>query len=104
MPQMAAYATSKAGLIGLTKALAGEYGAQAIRVNALLPGGTITPMAQEFGNSPEITEFVNNMHALKRQAEPKEIAQAALYLASDASSFITGTAMLVDGGASICKT
>jgi len=104
MPQMAAYAASKAGVVGLTKSLASEYGANAIRVNALLPGGTDTPMAKEFGDSPEIIEFVNNMHALKRTASPEEIAQSALYLASDASSFTTGTAMLVDGGVSICKT
>jgi len=104
MPQMADYAASKAGLIGLTKALATEYGAQAIRVNALIPGGTDTPMAREFGESPEVLEFVRNMHALKRTARPEEIAQAALYLASDVSRFTTGTAMLVDGGVSICKT
>ena len=104
MPQMAAYAASKAGLIGLTKSLACAHGAQNIRVNALLPGGTMTPMAEEFGTDPETTEFVNNMHALKRQAQPEEIARSALYLASDAASFVTGTAMLVDGGVSICKT
>lgn len=104
MPQMAAYATSKAGLICLTKALVGEYGSQGIRVNALLPGGTATPMAKEFGDSPDVTEFVNNLLALKRQAQPEEIAQAALYLASDAASFVTGTAMLVDGGVSISKS
>ena len=61
-------------------------------------------MADEFGSSPEIIEFVENMHALKRRAQPEEIARAALYLASDASSFITGTSMLVDGGVSISKT
>ena len=61
-------------------------------------------MAKEFGDSPEVIEFVNNMHALKRRALPEEIAQSALYLASDASSFTTGTAMLVDGGVSISKT
>jgi NAD(P)-dependent dehydrogenase (short-subunit alcohol dehydrogenase family) len=104
MPQMASYSASKAGLAGLTKSLASEYGTNAIRVNALLPGGTDTPMAKEFGDSPEIIEFVNNIHALKRRASPEEIAQSALYLASDASSFTTGTAMLVDGGASISKT
>jgi len=104
MPQMAAYSASKAGVVGLTKALASEYGANAIRVNALLPGGTDTPMAKEFGDSPEMIEFVNSIHALKRRASPKEIAQSALYLASDASSFTTGTAMLVDGGVSISKT
>jgi len=104
MPQMAAYSASKAGVVGLTKALASEYGASAIRVNALLPGGTDTPMAKEFGDSPEMIEFVNSIHALKRRASPEEIAQSALYLASDASSFTTGTAMLVDGGVSISKT
>lgn len=104
MPNKAAYAASKAGIVGLTKALATEYGAQNIRVNALLPGGTITPMADEFGTSSEVIEFVENMHALKRRAEPEEIAKAAMYLASNAASFVTGTAMLVDGGVSICKT
>jgi len=103
-PQKAAYAASKAGVIGLTKALAAEYGANAIRVNALVPGGTITPMADEFGDSPEVIEFVNSIHALKRRATAEEIAQSALYLASDASSFTTGSAMLVDGGVSINKT
>lgn len=103
-PQKSAYAASKAGVIGLTKALAAEYGANAIRVNALVPGGTITPMADEFGTAPEVIEFVNSIHALKRRAKPEEIAQSALYLASDASSFTTGSAMLVDGGVSINKT
>ncbi|MFV1984818.1 MAG: SDR family oxidoreductase [Thiohalomonadales bacterium] len=104
LPQMAAYAASKAGVVGLTKVLASEYGENAIRVNALLPGGTDTPMAKEFGDSPETIEFVNSIHALKRRASPEEIAQSALYLASDASSFTTGSAMLVDGGVSISKT
>lgn len=102
-PQMSAYAASKAGMIGLTKALAAEYGPMGVRVNALLPGGTDTEMGREFANTPEAIEFVNNMHALRRQAAPEEIAQSALYLASEASSFTTGTAMLVDGGVSICK-
>ena len=61
-------------------------------------------MAKEFGDSDEVRAFVKQMHALKRIATPEEIAQSALYLASDASSFTTGTAMLVDGGVSICKT
>jgi len=104
MPQMAAYAATKAGIIGFAKALAGEYGAQGIRVNALLPGATDTPMAADFGDSPEVIEFVKNLHALKRTAQPEEIAQSALYLASDASSFTTGTALLVDGGVSISRT
>jgi len=104
MPQMAAYAASKAGIIGLTKALAVEYGSMNVRVNALLPGGTETPMSREFANTPETVAFVKNLHALKRMALPTEIAKSALYLASDASCFTTGSAMLVDGGVSICKT
>lgn len=103
-PQQAAYAASKAGLIGLTKSLASEYGPQGIRVNALLPGGTDTEMAKDFGDSPEVQEFVKGIHALKRIAQPEELARSALYLASDLSSFTTGTAMLVDGGVSINKT
>lgn len=101
MPGMAAYAASKAGLVGLTQVLASEHGSQNIRVNALLPGGTDTPTGREFADTPEALEFVQNLHALKRMATPEEIAQSALYLASDASSFTTGSAMLVDGGVSI---
>lgn len=101
MPGMAAYAASKAGLVGLTQVLASEYGSRNIRVNALLPGGTDTAAAQEFANTPEALEFVEGLHALKRIARPEEIAQSALYLASDASSFTTGSALLVDGGVSI---
>jgi NAD(P)-dependent dehydrogenase (short-subunit alcohol dehydrogenase family) len=103
-PQNAAYAASKAGLVGLTKALAVEYGSRNIRINALLPGGTDTQMGREFASTPESLEFVKSIHALKRLAAPREIAQSALYLASDAASFTTGTALLVDGGVSICKT
>ena len=96
-PGMGAYAASKAGLIGLTQVIASEYGARGIRANALLPGGTDTPMGRDAG-SPEARAYVENLHALKRLATPAEIARSALYLASDASSFTTGTALLVDGG------
>jgi NAD(P)-dependent dehydrogenase (short-subunit alcohol dehydrogenase family) len=104
MPGVAPYAAGKAGLIGLTQALAVEFGPKGIRINALLPGGTDTPMAQAMIGTPEGRQFVENMHALKRIAMPDEIAKSALYLASDASSFTTGTAMLVDGGVSINRT
>jgi NAD(P)-dependent dehydrogenase (short-subunit alcohol dehydrogenase family) len=100
---VASYAASKAGLIGLTQALAVEFGSQRVRVNALLPGGTDTPMGRIMANTPETIAFIGGLHALKRIATPEEIAQSALYLASDASSFTTGTAMLVDGGVSINK-
>jgi NAD(P)-dependent dehydrogenase (short-subunit alcohol dehydrogenase family) len=100
-PGMAAYAASKAGLIGLTQVLAAEYGPRGIRVNALLPGATDTEMAREYANTPEIRAHIANLYALKRMATPREIARAALFLAGDASSFVTGTALLVDGGVSI---
>jgi NAD(P)-dependent dehydrogenase (short-subunit alcohol dehydrogenase family) len=103
-PNLGAYAASKAGLIGLTQVIAAEFGAKRIRANALLPGGTDTPMGRTVINTPEIRSFVEGLHALKRLAEPEEIAKAALYLASDASSFMTGSALSVDGGISINRT
>jgi len=98
MPGMAAYAASKAGLIGLTKALASEHAAEGVRVNALLPGGTLTQMA---GDDPATHESIAALHPLKRMADPAEIAQSALYLLSDRSSFVTGTSHLADGGISV---
>ena len=105
MPGMSAYAAAKAGLVGLVQCLAAELGPSGIRVNALLPGGTDTAMnvARAPGAGPEVLAFVQNLHALKRLAEPEEIARAALFLASDLASFVTGSAMLADGGASICR-
>ena len=92
-----AYGASKAGLIGLTHSLSAEHGPDGIRVNALLPGGTKTAMA---GDDPTTFEFIAGLHSLERMATPDEIAQAALFLLSDRSSFVTGTAMMVDGGVS----
>ncbi len=103
-PGVAAYAASKSGLIGLTQTLAAEFGPHGIRVNALLPGAVDTPMYQAMNNSSESKSFITGLHALKRVSLPDELAQAALYLASDASSFQTGSAMLVDGGLSITRT
>ena len=103
-PGMAAYAASKAGLVGLMRVIAVEYGARGIRANALLPGGTDTPLGRSVSNTPETLAFVEGLHALKRLARPEEIAQSALYLASDASSFTTGACLLADGGVSINRT
>ncbi len=100
-PGLAAYAASKSGLIGLVQVLASEYGQRGVRVNALLPGATDTPMGRAVANTPEAREFIAGLNAFKRIAAPEEIAQAALFLCSDASSFTTGTAMLADGGVSI---
>jgi len=103
-PGVAAYAASKAGLLGLMKSLAVEFGPRGLRVNALLPGGTQTAMADAFAPDESTRAFVRNLFALKRIAAPEEQARAALFLASDASSFVTGTALLADGGVSINRT
>ncbi len=100
-PGMGAYAASKAGLIGLMQVIAAEFGPKGIRANALLPGGTDTPMGRAATGTPEARAFVEGLHALKRLALPEEIARSALYLASDASSFTTGSALMADGGVSI---
>ena len=106
MPGMTAYAASKAGLTGLVQVIATEYGARGIRANALVPGGTETPssVTNAPDANPEVRDFVEGLHALKRMAGPEEIAASALYLASDAASFTTGTTLLVDGGVSITRT
>lgn len=100
-PGAAAYAASKAGLIGLTQALAAEFQPKAIRINAIFPGAADTATAYETNASPEAITRVENLHALERIAKPEGMARSALYLASDASSFMTGAALLVDGGVSI---
>ena len=104
-PGMAAYAASKAGLIGLTQVLAAEFGARGIRANAILPGGTDTPSnaANLPRATPETRSFIEGLHAVRRLARPDEIARSVLHLASDASSFITGVALLVDGGVSVFR-
>ncbi|CUI08371.1 SDR family oxidoreductase [Massilia antarctica] len=104
LPGMAAYATSKAGLVGLARTLAAEYSAKGVRVNALMPGGTDTEMGEAATSSPEARAFVEGIHAMKRLALPGEIAKAALFLASDASSFVTGSTFFVDGGVTMTKT
>ena len=103
-PGVAAYAASKSGLIGLTQALAAEYGPQGVRVNAVLPGAVDTQMYRDMNDTPEATSFITRLHALKRVAQPEELARSVLYLASDDAAFVTGTASLVDGGASITRT
>ncbi|WP_299293018.1 SDR family oxidoreductase [uncultured Tateyamaria sp.] len=98
MPGMAAYAASKAGLMGLVQSLAMDWAGDGVRVNAVLPGGTKTAMA---GDDPAAHDFVANLHPVKRLATPDEIAQAALFLLSDEASFVTGAPLAVDGGMSV---
>lgn len=99
LPGMSAYAATKAGMNGLVQSLASEHAHEGIRVNTLLPGGTVTPSGGE-GNS-EVMAFVSGLHPIKRMAGPKEIAQAALFMLSDRASFMTGSPMVVDGGMSV---
>jgi len=104
-PSFVSYCTAKAGVIMLTKAMALDYGPN-IRVNCICPGVTNTPIIQ--GNiaraadqDAERERLFSLNRALHRIAEPAEIAQAALFLASDDASFVTGAALVVDGGQTI---
>ncbi|HEY1384044.1 MAG TPA: SDR family oxidoreductase [Dongiaceae bacterium] len=103
-PGVAAYAASKAGLIGLTQTLAAEYGPHGVRVNVVLPGAVDTPMYRTFNDTEDKRQWLMNLHALKRAGKPEEVARSVLYLASDDAAFVTGTAHLVDGGLSITRT
>ena len=90
------YSATKAGLIGMTKTLAKELGRKGIRVNAVAPGFIATPMTAAV---PEkILEMMKEKTPLKRLGEPKDIANAYLYLASDESNFVNGAVLSVDGG------
>lgn len=91
------YSASKAALVGMTRTAALEYGRHNIRVNALCPGGVLTPLALSFMDEGT-TQAWADKHALKRFAEPEEIAAAVAFLASNDASFITGAAIPVDGG------
>lgn len=99
LPGMGAYGAAKAGLLGFVRGIAADYAAKGIRANALLPGGTATDMAGDAGQR----EWAAGLHAMKRIAQPEEIAQAALFLASDMSSFVTGSALWADGGNAAVK-
>lgn len=103
-PGVATYAASKSGLIGLTQSLAVEFGPRNIRVNAILPGATDTAMYREMNDTPAARDFITSLYPLRRIATAEEIAKSVLYLASDASSFTTGSALLVEGGVSINRT
>lgn len=100
-PLQGVYGMSKAAVLAMTKTLAVELGPSKIRVNAIAPGLVETRFASALVNNPDIVERVVGRTPLGRYAQPDEIAGAALYLASDASSFMTGHTMVVDGGMTI---
>jgi NAD(P)-dependent dehydrogenase (short-subunit alcohol dehydrogenase family) len=94
-----AYVASKHGVVGLTKTAALEYAKMGIRVNAMCPGAISTPMLDRaLGPQPQLAEAVTNMEPVGRLGKPEEIAEAVVWLCSDAASFVTGHAMSVDGG------
>lgn len=99
LPGMSAYGAAKAALMGLVKGITADYAAKGIRANALLPGGTDTDIAGDQSTK----EWAAGLHAMKRIAQPKEIASAALFLASPLSSFVTGSALFADGGNAAVK-
>lgn len=102
-PMITAYATSKGGVVMMTKALAAEYANLNIRVNAICPGYVKTPMIldirDEMGEHGSAMEaHLCSQHPMGRLAEPEEIASAVLFMASDESSFMTGSSLVIDGG------
>lgn len=101
-PRAAAYCASKGAVVLMTKALAVDHGAAKVRVNCICPGDTDTAMlrseAQQLGENESRFLAESARRPLGRIGSPEEIAKAVLYLASDAASFVTGTAMVVDGG------
>ncbi|MDK7586826.1 SDR family oxidoreductase [Alcaligenes nematophilus] len=99
LPGMSAYGAAKAALMGLVKGITADYAAQGIRANALLPGGTDTDIAGDQSTK----DWAAGLHAMKRIAQPEEIASAALFLASSMSSFVTGSALFADGGNAAVK-
>jgi len=98
---LSAYNAAKHGVVGLTRSAALEFAPAGVRVNCVCPGIVDTPLvARAFGHSEAIRETMHRFHPLGRMAQPVEIAKCVLFLASDDASFVTGHALVVDGGVS----
>jgi len=98
-PNSAAYTTSKHGVLGFTKALAAELGKDGVRVNAIGPGLIETPLnAQVRANNPELVKIFIDHTPLGRAGKPEDIVGPAIFLASDLSSYVTGSIVMADGG------
>jgi NAD(P)-dependent dehydrogenase (short-subunit alcohol dehydrogenase family) len=94
----AGYVASKHAVVGLTQSAAMRYAAQGIRVNAVCPGVVVTPMTQVIADDPKGRAVLDQMTPMNRMGEPREIADAVVFLCSDKASFITGHPLAVDGG------
>jgi NAD(P)-dependent dehydrogenase (short-subunit alcohol dehydrogenase family) len=97
-PGLTSYVASKFGVVGLTKASAIEWATSGIRINAICPGVTDTPLTGREGLSQEMEDFLIGQQPIRRFAQPEEMANAVLWLCSDEASFVTGVALAVDGG------
>ncbi|MGA0861012.1 MAG: SDR family NAD(P)-dependent oxidoreductase, partial [bacterium] len=95
---ISAYTTSKAGVVGLTKALAVELGPQGIRCNGIAPGFFATEMNTALVNDSEFTAFVSGRTPMQRWGDPDELGGAAVFLLSKAASYVNGNVIFVDGG------
>jgi 2,5-dichloro-2,5-cyclohexadiene-1,4-diol dehydrogenase 1 len=100
-PNLPAYVSSKHGVVGLTREVALDYAREGIRVNAILPGSTNTPLADEGLQDPELKAMVEAAQPIGRLGEPGEIAEMAAWLLSDASSFALGACFTIDGGVTV---
>jgi len=97
-PGQGVYAATKAGLVQLLRAAAAELGPSGVRLNAIAPGIVDTPLTAQIRAVPEWSQAYATKSALGRWSRPDELAGAVVYLASDASSFVTGSQLFVDGG------
>jgi NAD(P)-dependent dehydrogenase (short-subunit alcohol dehydrogenase family) len=97
-PGISSYSASKHGVVGLTRTAALDHIRQGVRINAICPGATRTPLLEKWFQDPKVEEFVMARHPIGRIGDPQEVARVAVFLASNEASFVVGQAWAVDGG------